>query len=322
MSEFDIALVTYAGLPHLTVDDQRLAAELRARGLRVRAAIWSDATVDWSASPLAVMRSTWDYFRLPEQFLAWLAHAEQQTRIVNSPACIRWNHDKHYLKALHERGIPIVPTLFVKDCSSTGLANAVATFGTSELVIKPAIGGAAWRARRFAIGREHGEALAHLEEVVRSGSAMIQPFLGSVLTERERSLVYFDGAFSHAYLKTPFSAGTIAGETSEISHHPSASELELAAAVLGCLDDRSDYARIDMASLDGRPHLMELELIEPALHFDLAPGSEARLADALERRLESVGCASPAPVVGGAETPMSPMSAPAGARWNMERKVV
>ncbi|MFM1805181.1 MAG: hypothetical protein RL136_2060, partial [Planctomycetota bacterium] len=42
------------------------------------------------------------------------------------------------------------------------------------------------------------------------------------------------------------------------------------------------YARVDMArDLDGRPVLMELELVEPALFLDRAPERAARFVSAV-----------------------------------------
>jgi glutathione synthase/RimK-type ligase-like ATP-grasp enzyme len=292
VSSFDVTLVTYHRIPELTADDQLLAHELRRRGLRVRAAVWSDPDVDWSQSVLTVLRSTWDYFHRPAQFLAWVEQVKVLTRVLNSPDLIRWNHDKHYLDDLHARGIATIPTLFAEPASTVALADAVAMFGTTDVVIKPAIGGAAYGARRYALGRELGDALTHLDQLVSSGCALIQPFISSVLSQRERSLIFFDGAFSHAYLKAPFSGGTLAGEAGEVAHQPSAAEQTLARAALSGLTERPTYARVDMALIDERPHLMELELIEPALHFQLAPGSEERLADALENVLEGAAGAS------------------------------
>ncbi len=48
------------------------------------------------------------------------------------------------------------------------------------------------------------------------------------------------------------------------------------------------YARVDLArDDDGRPCLMELELVEPTLFFTVAPGAAERMADALEARAAS-----------------------------------
>ena len=46
-------------------------------------------------SILALIRSTWDYIdRLP-QFLAWVEATGRRTRLLNPPAVVRWNTDKH-----------------------------------------------------------------------------------------------------------------------------------------------------------------------------------------------------------------------------------
>ena len=46
------------------------------------------------------------------------------------------------------------------------------------------------------------------------------------------------------------------------------------------------YARVDLIrDADGAPRLLELELTEPSLFFPFAPGSAARFAEGLLRRL-------------------------------------
>jgi hypothetical protein len=45
---------------------------------------------------------------------------------------------------------------------------------------------------------------------------------------------------------------------------------------------RTAYARVDLVDgEDGTPVVIELELVEPSLFLDLAPGSAARLAEQL-----------------------------------------
>ncbi len=63
-------------------------------------------------------------------------------------------------------------------------------------------------------------------------------------------------------------------------------ERELAAAVIGALERRFGeaplYARVDMLRGEGgRPHLIELEAVEPSLYLATAPGAAERLADAI-----------------------------------------
>jgi O-ureido-D-serine cyclo-ligase len=46
------------------------------------------------------------------------------------------------------------------------------------------------------------------------------------------------------------------------------------------------YLRVDLLRLgDGRPCVLELESTEPSLFFDHAPGSAARFAEAIRKRL-------------------------------------
>jgi hypothetical protein len=45
------------------------------------------------------------------------------------------------------------------------------------------------------------------------------------------------------------------------------------------------YARLDLVRIDGRLAVMELELVEPMLYFDLAPEGVGRLAGATMARL-------------------------------------
>ena len=65
------------------------------------------------------------------------------------------------------------------------------------------------------------------------------------------------------------------------AHAPAADEFALAEAALAAAPGVCAYARVDMLRLDGRPVLIELELIEPSLFFDTVPGSERALAEIL-----------------------------------------
>ena len=85
-SPFDVTLVTHAALPGGAPDDQQLAAALRHEGLAVRLAVWNDPSVQWRASPLTLVRSTWDYHREPHAWAQWLAEVGTQTRLSSGAA--------------------------------------------------------------------------------------------------------------------------------------------------------------------------------------------------------------------------------------------
>ena len=109
-----IALATCAVLPDLAADDRPLLAGLRAAGADARAVVWDDPEVDWSAFDLVVLRSTWDYAKRRDEFLAWAERAAHVTRFANPYPVVRWNSDKHYLLQLAEAGVAVVPTQWLE----------------------------------------------------------------------------------------------------------------------------------------------------------------------------------------------------------------
>ena len=274
---WDVTLVTYDRVPEGTEDDGLLADALRAMGARVRFCVWDDPAVDWAAAPITCLRSIWDYFHKPEAFRAWLGQVEGQTRLVNPARVIRWNMDKRYLADLQARGIGTVPTLFAGPHDRLDLAQACAARGWAEVVVKPTVSGGAFGTKRFARGELAFEGAAHLAALIERGGAMVQPYLPVVETERERSLVYLDGVFSHAIRKTPFASSY----ASASNHLPSADELAFAETVLACVGETLAYARVDIAPMAGGSGLMELEVIEPCLLFAAKAGSGRRLAEIL-----------------------------------------
>ena len=251
--------------------DPLLAAFAR-RGVRARLGAWDDAAFDWSSVGLAVLRTPWNYHHDCGAFLAW---ARRVPRLLNPPHVVAWNAHKTYLRDLAARGVETVPTEWID--RDGPLDELLARRGWDEAVLKPAVAAGSWRTKRFRSG-EAPQAL--LTEILSAGTAMLQPYLASVETTRERSLVFFGGELSHAVKRhPPLSTGLHGGEL--VGAEPD--ELALARRVLATLPP-SPYARVDLArDPRGRPCLMELELIEPSFFLDLAPGAADRFVDAVLR---------------------------------------
>jgi hypothetical protein len=116
---------------------------------------------------------------------------------------------------------------------------------------------------------------------------MIQPFVERVTTDGEWSLVFFNGAFSHAALKRP-RAGDFRVQQelggSAVAADPAATIVVQAAFVVGHFAAGSLYARVDGVVDDDTLCVMELELVEPSLFLGLDPGAPARFARAIARR--------------------------------------
>lgn len=280
-----IALATCAELPEGDADDALMAAELEARGHRADWCLWDDETRDWSRFDLVLIRSTWDYQRRRDEFLAWAG----ALAVVRNPAAVlAWNTDKHYLAELGAGEIAVIETTFIAPGDTATLA------GDGEIVVKPSVSAGSKDTARFALGddaaRRRAEAL--LAEIHSGGrTAMVQPYLGAIDHRGETSLLYFGGSFSHAIRKAPLlrpgegpTEGFFAPETIE-PRTPSVAEREAGDGVIAWVAERFGellYARVDLVpGSDGAPVLLELELTEPSLFFAHSEGASARFAESL-----------------------------------------
>ncbi len=278
-----IVLVTGATMAKPDPETHLLVAALAEIGVEAVVAPW-DSPEDWAAYPLVVVRTPWDYFRRLPEFLAWAARTSQLTAFVNPVSVIEWNSHKAYLRELAGKGIPTVPTLWLDRGAADGAARLAAT-GWGEVVVKPAVS-------IGAIGALKAHATdpacqAHLAALLAEGDVLVQPFIESVAAQGEVSLIYFGGAFSHAIRKQPaagdYRVQDMYGGTNH-PYQPAADEVELATLALSATPAPTTYARVDMVRLpDGRPAVMELELIEPELFLGVAPEAPARFAEVLLR---------------------------------------
>lgn len=283
-----VALVSARVARHLDEDLPPLLAALTNAGVDAEAADWDDPEVDWGAYRLAVLRSTWDYAERVTEFLAWADRTAAVTTLVNPPAVVRWNTDKHYLAELTRAGVATVPTRFVEpgESAEAELDRFLAEERSADWVVKPAVGAGSRDAARYTRGEER-PARAHVARLLAAGrSVILQPYLDQVDQHGETALIYFDGRFSHAIRKGPLlQRGSGPTEALFAQEHitqrvPADDELRLGAGVMAALPFAPPlYARVDLIrSLHAAPCLLEIELTEPSLFFAHAPGAAERLA--------------------------------------------
>lgn len=280
-----IALITCRRLPDLDPDDRPLADVLAGRGHQVTAAIWDDPAIEWTSFDLAMLRSPWDYHHRRDEFLAWATRVAGATRLLNPIDLVRWNSHKSYLVELRGRGAEVIPTEIVPARSAVDVRERMAARGWRRVVLKPAVSNDAYGTILVGEGGM-AAAQAHAEALLAERDLMIQPYFASVEEPGERCLVHIDGRFSHAVRKrSHFLGGRHVGPEG-LSVEAADDERDVAASVLDLAGARSAlYARVDLARDDeGRPCLMELELVEPTLFFTVAPAAAERMADALEAR--------------------------------------
>ena len=279
-----VTFATYSGDPGITVDDQVLCDALVARDIEVQAAAWDDPAADWSTTDLCLLRSTWDYHHRCQDFLGWARHVSTVIRLWNPLPVVRWNAHKRYLRDLAAHGVATVPTRWLNAGSPADLPALLAANGWTTAIIKPEVGasaeGVALVSRDLISARQ-----AHLDTLLRQGDVMVQPFLPSVRSTGERSLVVIDGEVTHAWRRHSPLDGADEDVTLVV---PEPNEIALAHAALAATPGPVLYARVDLIhDQDGRPLLSELELIEPYLALQRAPDAASRLADAIVRILGS-----------------------------------
>lgn len=296
-----IALATAVAATGLDEDMPALLRTCAAAGIHAQALAWDDPTVSWTRFDAVLLRSTWDYTeRLPE-FLNWCERVDRETILLNPLPVLRWNTDKHYLAELSGCGAATIPGSFVEpDMEPLPSLQAflAAHPDAAEFVVKPAVGAGSRDTQRYSRAQEFAAA-NHVGRLIDAGrSALLQPYLPSVDRDGETALLYFDGAFSHAIRKGPLlrpdegATDALFAAEAITPRMPGEDEKALAQQVLAAMADhlRLDaplpYARVDLIrDTDGSPRLLELELCEPSLFFDHAPGSAERFAALLAQRL-------------------------------------
>lgn len=275
-----IAVVSQVG--GVDDDDRTLVATLADLGAESVIVGWDDPAVDWRFFDKIVLRSCWNYYRLPGEFGLWLDHIEACDVVAINPIpLVRWNLDKGYLLELANR-VAVVPTLRVGMDEQRSLSAIARDNGWERLVVKPTISASSFGT--FLVDDPLSEAAQHrLEGLLANGSALVQPYLPEI-ENGEVSLCYLGGAFSHAIEKRPQHGefrvqAKFGGSVELIDADPELVAIGLKA--LEALPERSTLARVDVVATKESPMIMELELIEPRLFFDRSRAAAVRAAAAI-----------------------------------------
>jgi glutathione synthase/RimK-type ligase-like ATP-grasp enzyme len=268
---------------NLDPDAELLLDALIDVGIEGSMCVWDDPLIHWNDFELTVIRSTRDYTRDREGFLAWARRIE---RLLNPYPIIEYSTDKHYLRDLAIRSHRIVPSTF---CD----VGDEPVFPNSRFVVKPSVGASSIDADKY--DRDDRErALAHVRRLHASGrDAMIQPYVESIDDDGELALVFIDGNFSHAMTKGAMLT-TAADDRDALFRREQMSvasaesdAVTFAEAVLDEEEFRGIlYARVDLVKVSEGWAIMELELVEPSLFLADDERAPRRLAEAIRARLD------------------------------------
>jgi hypothetical protein len=287
-----VAIATYVSTGAYdtnTVDEDALLSNLLEElGISYELLAWSDPDVDWSRFTHVLIKSTWDYFDYYPEFLVWLDKLEAlETSVLNPVATLRWNSSKNYLLELKAKGYPCVAGQILPKGTVTTLETLHDALGFETLVVKPLVSGGAKNTLKImrGAGKELEDKIASL---LQEEDFLVQPYIPEIVAVGEYSLIFFNGVFSHAVLKSPavddfrvqhYYGGTI----QEIT--PDSKMLASAQVLVADFAKDSLYARVDGVVIDGVFHLMELELIEPYLFLGLSEKAIPNYKAALQKRL-------------------------------------
>lgn len=252
--------IVLAGCPrHATGDgdDAGLVAALRHRGLHARWLSWDDP--ETGLADLVILRATADYAERLEDFLAWLS---VMANVLNPPAVVAWNADRHYLADLAHAGVPTVPGEFF----APGEPIRVPPRG--HVFVGPAVGTGS---RRCA---DRVSAVVDAGELHRAGRTVL---LQACDAAPESVLVFLGGEPSHAF--TMRERRLVQAEPDPEIWAVGAAALAAAAARTGVARRELLYARAHVVGGHGDPRLLELQLVEPSLGWRRLDAGARNLAE-------------------------------------------
>lgn len=284
-----IGILTCSRLPELLPSDQQLIPLFAKENIDAKAIIWDDESVDWTQFDYLIFRNTWDYYQKEEVFNSWLHKIELLgIKTFNPISVIQKNKHKFYLKELEKEGISILPSIFLEKNSTSNLHNVIPK-SWEKMVIKPAFSAGSYLTKL--IDRSEIESIqTEFKEHFATKDFLIQEFRPEIKELGETSFIFFDGKFSHAVNKKPVENDfrvqiQYGGKYTLIE--PNADLLLQAELILSKIPEKLLYARVDGIVIENKLHLMEIELIEPDLYFDLAEGARELFVESFLKVLRS-----------------------------------
>jgi hypothetical protein len=276
-------ILTMDILDEFVVYDKLLDKPLNDLGWDVDHISWHKKGVDWNQFDAVIIRSTWDYQDDADAFMKVLGEIENSSAVLlNSLNIAKWNINKNYLREVESKGAEIIPTIWLESFNFDVLRGYFEKFNTEQIIIKPTV--SANSDNTFWLKKESFEQdKALLISSLKNRQLMVQPFVPAIIEKGEYSLFYFNNQYSHCILKTPKSGDfRVQEEHGGLLQNiqPSADLLKAASKALKTIPEKVLYARIDLVEFQDEYHLMEIELIEPSLYFNLDKQAATRFAKA------------------------------------------
>lgn len=277
------AILTMDSLDEFVAYDKKLDMPMITLGWQLDYISWHKENVNWNQYQAVIIRSTWDYQNDIDAFLKVLETIDNSSaKLLNSLNIVHWNVNKNYLKQVDAKGASIVPTLWVDKFDYTMIGSYFTEFGTQQIVIKPTVSANSDNTFWLKDNTYH-ENKEILKQSLKNRQLMVQPFVPAIIEQGEYSIFYFAGKYSHSILKKPKSGDFRVQEEHGgllMSVKPNKKLLSVAERALNTIPEKVLYARIDLVEYQGHYRVMEIELIEPSLYFNLCEDAASKFSQA------------------------------------------
>ena len=243
--------------------------------------------IDWDQYDSVIIRSTWNYQENFLKFINVLKEINSSSADLQNPIdIVEWNLNKQYLKDLEDKNIKIVPSQWFKNFIPKEIIQSFLNFNSKKIIIKPCISANA----DYTYILEEKTALSKLKTLKKDfidKEFIIQPFIQDIRSEGEYSLIYFGNTLSHVLLKTPkigdFRVQEEHGGTLKSIISPEKSLIHFGNKVINNLPRICLYSRVDIVRSKNKFLLMEVELIEPSLYFNMDPKSPKKFVEVFNK---------------------------------------
>jgi predicted transcriptional regulator len=286
-----VALLSTDNLENFFTYDKLLIEPMKNIGWIAEEVSWRNENVNWNGFDAVIVRSTWDYQNDFKRFLDVLEKIDKASHLENNFDLMQWNMNKSYLFDLEKKGVQIVETIWEKNFNTETAHHYFDRIKSNEIIIKPNISANA--DNTFRLTREKlNEKLHELEKIFADRDFMVQPFMQNIVEEGEYSLFFFNGEFSHCVLKKPKEKDFRVQEEHG-GKFKSVVPTEMQKAIGKNIIDKllviPLYGRTDLVRTDDNDFaLMELELIEPSLYFNMDSESPTRFTKAFADRFKNL----------------------------------
>lgn len=285
-----VALLSTDNLENFFTYDKLLIEPMKNIGWIAEEISWRNENVNWNDYDAVIVRSTWDYQNDFKMFLKVLEKIDNASHLENDFELMKWNMNKSYLFDLERKGVRIVETIWEKSFNQNTAFQYFDKLQSDEIIIKPNISANA--DNTFRLTREKlNEKLHELEKIFTDREFMVQPFMQNIVDEGEYSLFFFNGEFSHCVLKKPKEKDFRVQEEHGGKFKnviPTEQQKVIGKNIIDKLSVLPLYGRTDLVrTADNDFALMELELIEPSLYFNMDSESPTRFTEAFAKRFKN-----------------------------------